>query len=139
MRYGKFLLGVVLTLLFVGLIASIGWTAYNAGMMQGAVQSGTMVVPTTEGTTAPITPYSAPWAFYRPFGFFHPFGFGLFACLVPFFFIFLFFVLLRLVFRPRWGGPWGHGGSNNGDIPPRVQEWHRKLHEQESQAPTQAA
>ena len=63
------------------------------------------------------------------------------------------FWLARMAFgRGHWGGPWRgmwRGGPwnndananppnpNNGQVPPWVEEWHRKLHEQAA-APTAA-
>lgn len=145
MRYGRFLLGIVLTLLLVGVVAGAALTAYNAGVAQGMVTSGKLVVPSGDGSVAPAAPFYPPFAFGRPFGY-RPFGFGfgLFGCLVPLFFIFLVFGLLRLVFRPRWGYGWGGPGRrgwdpSQGDMPERVKEWHRKLHEAENQTPPPAA
>ncbi len=140
MRYGRIFMGVVLALLLVGLVAGVGVTAYNAGIMQGVVESGRFVPPTTEGGVAPTAPIwiYGPGAFHRPFGF----GFGFLGCLVPLFFIFLLFALFRFAFRPHWGhGGWKRGGWDpaQGDIPPAVKEWHRKLHEEETAAPTKAA
>ncbi len=140
MRYGRFILGVILTLLLVGLVAGVGFTAYNMGVMQGAVVSGNLTPPVTGGV-APAAPYAAPFWFYGPFGFHRPFGFGLVGCFVPLLFILLVFVLARLVFRPRWGmrgGPWMRGDWDpaRGDVPERVKEWHKKLHDAENQAPT---
>ena len=142
MRYGRFLFGVVLTLLLVGLVAGVGWTAYNAGITQGVVESGKLVVPSGEGNVVPAAPMYTPFRFYGAYGFRHPFGFGILGCLVPLFFVFLLFALLRFAFRPRWGGgPWMRGGwdSSQGDVPDRVKEWHRKLHEESSETKSQAA
>lgn len=135
MRYFRILLGFVLALLVVGAVAGIGWTAYNAGVAQGFVESGKMVAPTTNGTVVPVAPFGfyGPYGFHRPFGF----GFGLIGCLVPLLFFVLIFGMFRFMFSSRrgygWGGPWMRGGWDpaQGDIPPRVQELHRKLHEQE--------
>jgi hypothetical protein len=150
MRFGRLLFGAVLALLLVGVVAGVGWTAYNAGITQGVVESGKLVPPTIDGSPAPTAPFYAPYGFYGPYGFHRPFGFGFgfLGCLVPLFFIFLLFALFRLAFRPRWGrgwgGPWMRGGPGGwdptkGEIPPAVQEWHRKLHETENQAPTPPA
>lgn len=143
MRYGRILVGFILALLVVGVLAGVGVTAYNAGVSQGVVDSGKLVLPTTDGT-APTAPFVAPYGFYRPFGF-GPrfgFGFGFLGCLVPLFFFLLLFALFRLAFRPRWsrgwGGPgmgWGMRGGwdpSKGDIPPGLKEIHRKLHEQDA-------
>lgn len=134
MRASRILFGVVLALVFVALVASVGWTAYNAGIAQGMMESGKLVVPTTTGSVVPVAPMYAPFGFHRPFGF----GFGLFACLVPFFLLLFFVMLMRFAFRPRWGGPWMRGGwdPSQGDVPERVKEWHRKLHENDNPTPT---
>jgi hypothetical protein len=129
MNYGRIFFGFVLALLVVGVLAGIGWTAYNAGIAQGVVESGRLVVP-AEGNTAPIAPYYAPYGMYRPF------GFGWVACLIPLFFFLLLFGLFRFLFRPPWARGWGAyrmGGGwdpSSGDVPERVKEWHRRLHEQ---------
>ena len=135
MQNRRFFLGIVLTLLFVGLLASVGWTAYNAGIAQGMVQNGTIVVPSS-GAVLPNAPM-----YYGAFGFHRPFGFGIVGCLAPLFFFLLLFALFRFAFRPHWGGPWMRGGwdPSQGDMPERVKEWHRKLHEQESAAKAEAA
>lgn len=135
MENRRILFGIVLALLLIGVVAGVGWTAYNAGITQGVVESGKLVPLTTEGGVAPTAPYG----FYRPFGVYRPFGFGfgLLGCLVPILFLFLLFGLFRFMFRPRWGGPWMRGSGwdpSKGDIPPGVKEWHRKLHDEETQA-----
>lgn len=139
----RFWFAILAALLLLGLVAGVGVMAYNAGVTQGLWLTGTAA---PDGAPVPVTPYYAPWMFHRPFGF----GFGLFACLIPFFFLFAFFVLMRFVFggphRHRgWGGPGMYGKWNpeDGNLPPQVVEWHRKLHEQENASPpaspTQAA
>lgn len=135
MRYGRVLFGVVLALVVIGVLAGVGLTAYNAGVIQGAVANGKFVAP-TEGNTLPIVPQ---YGFYQPFGFYRPFGFGFgfLRCLVPLFFILLLLMLFRFAFRPRWGGHWMRPGwdPSRGDFPPAVKEWHRKLHEEEANVP----
>lgn len=152
MRFGRILFAVLATLLVVGVVAGIGFTAYNAGVSQGLIDSGKLVVPapvTGDGTAPMVAPYGyyrgfgyGGWGgFGRPFGF----GFGFLGCLIPLFFILLIFGLFRFAFRGRggwgrgWGGPGMRGGwgdPNQGDIPPGVKEWHRKLHEEENRAQT---
>lgn len=145
MRYGRFLLGIVLTLLLVGLVAGAAFTAYNAGVAQGMVATGKLVVPSGDGSVAPAAPFYPPYGFFRPYGF-HPFGggFGFLGCLVPLFFIFLIFAAFRFAFRPHWGRGWGGPGMrgwdpSSGDVPERIKEMHRKMHEQENQTPPPAA
>lgn len=145
MRFGRVLGGIVLVLLLVAIVVGVGWSAFNAGLMQGMVIGGAQALPPAEGT-APTVPNPMPWRFVgpwggQPFGLgwgFHPFGFGLLGCLVPFLFFLLILALLRLAFGgPRhfggWGGPWARGGpgwaAGQGEIPPAVRELHRKLHE----------
>lgn len=151
MRYGRVFFGIVLALVVVGVVAGVAWTAYNAGIYQGVAESGKLIPPTIDGNTAPVAPFFGPYGFYGPLGFRRGFGFGfgIVGCLVPLFFIILLFALFRLAFRPRWGrgwgGPWMRGGwdgswdPSKGNIPPAVQEWHRRLHETENQPPTQPA
>ncbi|MBI4673037.1 MAG: hypothetical protein HY741_15390 [Chloroflexi bacterium] len=146
MGRARIVFGIVAALLLVGLVVGVGWAAYNAGVMQGIMMSG---ATPPNGTFPPPAPFYAPYGMFHPFGF----GFGILGCLALFFFLFLFFGLLRLAFGgPHWRHGWGggawikhHGGwdPSRGDIPPPVREWHRKLHEQEgttpAPAPTQAA
>lgn len=155
MGAGRVLFAVLATLLVVGVVAGIGFTAYNAGVSQGLVDSGKLVIQaapvTGDGTTTvPVAPYGMYRGFgYGGYGWGGPFrgGFGFLGCLVPLFFILLIFGLFRFAFRPRWGRGWGGpgmgmrgwGGPGNGDIPDGVKEWHRKLHEEENAAQTPPA
>lgn len=132
---GRFWFGIIAALLLLGLVAGVGVMAYNAGVMQGMLVTNTAV---TEGTTVPVAPFVTPWMMHRPFAF----GFGFLACLVPFFFVLTFFALMRFVFRgPHyhrgWGGPgmYGKWNTEDGNLPPHIVEWHRKLHEQENTPP----
>jgi hypothetical protein len=139
MRNGRFLLGILLGLLLFGLIAGIGWYAYNIGVAQGLVESGNLVPSTTEGGVVPPAPYVMPFGFHNAYAFHRPFGFGfgLLGCLVPILFLLLIFALFRLLFRPFWGGPWRRGGwdTADGEIPQGVREWHRRMHEQDNPPP----
>ncbi len=123
--YGRIILGVLLALVLIAGVVGIGAYVYNAGVAQGLVESGKVVAPATG--VAPYPFYGGPF-FYRPFGF----GFGLLGCLFPLLFFFLLFGLLRGLW---WRGHWGRGGPygrwENG-VPPRFDEWHRKLHESPS-------
>ena len=145
MQNARILAGFLLALLVVGLLAGVGYTAYNAGVSQGVIDSGKLVVPSTDGT-APAAPFVAPYGFYRPFGFGPRFGygFGFLGCLAPLFFFLLIFALFRFAFRPHWGRGWGGPGMgmrgrwdpSQGDIPQGVKDWHRKLHEEEDKTTT---
>lgn len=122
---GRFVLGVLLALVLVSGAIGVGVYAYNAGVAQGMIASGKIVVPSTDVAPAPY--YGGPF-FYRSYGF-H--AFGLLGCLVPLLFFFLFFGLLRaFIWRGRWG--WSgmhHRHWDKETIPPMVEEWHRKMHE----------
>lgn len=118
---GRIVFSVFVTLLLIAVAIGVGMYAYNLGVAQGLADSGKIVVPATG-----VAPY--PY-FYRPFGF-HPFGWGLLSCLIPLFFLFIFFSVMRMVFwRAGWGGM--HHRHWDGGVPPKVEEWHRKMHEQQ--------
>jgi hypothetical protein len=123
---GRFVLGVLLAVVLIVGAVGMGVYAYNVGVTQGMVASGKVIAPTTD--VAPV-PYYRP-SFYRPFGF----GFGFLGCLFPLFFLFLLFGVLRaFMWRGRWG--WRHHRhweSGEHGIPPMVEEWHRKMHEQQA-------
>lgn len=136
MRNGKILSGVLLGLILFGVVAGASWYAYNVGVAQGVMQSAVLTAPAVEGNVTPVVPVTVPFWYMQSFRFGHPFGFGFgfLGCLVPIFFFLLIFALFRFAFRPYWGRGWHRygGGPSDGDIPPQVKEWHRKLHDQES-------
>ncbi len=122
-------LRIVFVVVVAALIIGTGIAIFNAGMAQGAAMSGQL----SDGAPAPAVPYYAPY--YRPWGLWFFPGFlclGLFG-------LFLLFGLGRLAFGPRHGwhrGPWGYNGDQ---IPPRIDELHRRMHEKMNQPPTQQA
>jgi hypothetical protein len=126
-------LRIVFIVVVAAVIIGSGVAIFNAGMMQGAVVSGHL----PDGAVAP---YAAPA--YRPWGFF---GFGCFALLGLFLLFPLIFGLGRLAFGPRYGwhrGPWGTGGPrgfNGEQVPPQVEELHRRMHEKMNQPPAAQA
>lgn len=138
---GRTIAGIVLTLLLVGGAIGIGVTAYNAGVTQGLVQSGQVVVAPGYG----VGPYVG------GYGYDHG-GFGFFGFLGTVFFIFLIIALLRAVIgggrgrggwgKSGWGGPgWGGPGGRHGAGPwsDRAREIHDELHRtsgQTSEDPT---
>jgi hypothetical protein len=120
---GRTIAGIVLTLLLVGGAIAIGVTAYNAGVTQGLVDSGHVVV----APGYPAGPYVGGYGYDRG-------GFGFFGFLGTVFFIFLVIALLRAVIgggrggwgRRGWGGPggrYGHDAWND-----RAREIHDELH-----------
>jgi hypothetical protein len=125
---GRFFLRVMLAVLLVGLLAGAAVFTYNMGLTQGLASSGKLVAP-APGTGMPMAPY-----FYggypRPWGF--GFGFGIFGLIFPILFFFLLFALVRGIFF-HGGGRWNGGrrwyGEGSGEVPPMVEEWHRKMHE----------
>ncbi len=130
----RIFLRVVLALVLIGALFGFGTYVYNVGVTQGLAASGKLAAPdgAPTGGVAPY-PYYAP--FYRPWGF----GLGLFGLIFPLLFFFLIFGAIRGLFFRGWRrGPWNHGPWNRGDwdknVPPMVQEWHRKLHETEPAA-----
>ncbi len=124
-------LRIVFVVVVAALIIGTGIAIFNAGMAQGAAVSGQL----SDGASAPTVPYYAPY--YRPLGFWFFPGFlcfGLFG-------LFLLFGLGRLAFGPRHGwhrGPWGWGsprGFDGEQVPPQIEELHRRMHEKMNQPP----
>lgn len=118
----KAILFAVLVIVIV--VGALGLAAYsyNMGVVQGLAQSDKS--PATGNGTLPYYPFAGGPFFYRPWGF----GFGLLGCLVPLFFFFLIFGMLRMVFwGPRWGRGWRHMAE--GGVPPMFEQWHQKAHE----------
>ena len=111
-RWAAIGLAVGAVLIAVG----IGAGAYQAGVAHGLA----LQIP---AGTAP--PTAMPYPYYGYDGWHRPWGFGLFF---PFFFVFLWIVVLRGFFwagRGRWRSyrHWDEG-------PSRFDEWHRRAHEQ---------
>jgi hypothetical protein len=152
---GKFVFRGLLALLLIGALVAggvaIGFTAYRAGVAQGLVDSGKIVLPES-GAAPQVAPGVMPYLYgygYGPLGFHRPFGFGGFGflgCLVPLLFLFIFFsiffAIVRGIFwrmgrRGGWGhhGPWGDGPHGEG-IPPQwrdrakgvFDDWHQQAH-----------
>ena len=109
-RWAAISLAVVAVLMAVG----IGAGAYQAGVAHGLA----LQIP------AGATPEAVPYYWYG-YGWHRPWGFGIFF---PFFFVFLWLVVLRGIF---WGGRrrW-HYYRHWDDMPSRFDEWHRRAHEQ---------
>ncbi|HZY41344.1 MAG TPA: hypothetical protein VFF59_05000 [Anaerolineae bacterium] len=121
---------VVLALVLIGAVVGLGAGVYNAGVTRGITAVGQVALP--DGANG-VGPY-AYYGLHRPWGF----GFGLFGLIGPLLFFFLIFAIVRGLFFRGGRGPWGHGPWNRGDwdknVPPMVQEWHRKMHETEPAA-----
>lgn len=108
-------LGILLGVLF--LAAFIAVPAYFAGV--GAGLAG-VAVPAV-ASAAPGTVVTAHWYGYG--GPWHFFGF-----LFPLLFLFLFFGLIRACFG-GWGGGRREWSAETG-VPRRIEEWHRRLHDE---------
>jgi hypothetical protein len=130
-------LRIVFIVVVAAVIIGTGIAIFNAGMVQGAAMSGQL----SDGAPAPVpvSPYYAPM--YRPWSFWLFPGFLCFGV----FGLFLLFGLGRLAFGPRHGwhrGPWGWRdtrGYNGEQVPPFVEDLHRKMHEKMNQPPTPQA
>ena len=138
---GSFVLRLIGILLLVGLMIGGGVMAYRAGVAQGIAQAPAVAKALSnanesgQGIPAPGYGYGYGYPFHglRPhFGFF-PFG-GIFGFIL---FLFLFFGLLRLIFRP-WGwhyGPMhGHGPWKGYGHPWGTPPWAREEKEGEADA-----
>jgi hypothetical protein len=141
-------LGLVATLIVVGLLVSVGAGIYQAGVAQGIVDAGRFPA----GAAVPV----AGVGYGLGFGWHGPSIFGLFFGLL---FLFILFGIIRAAFfggRGRgWGrGGWGHGygygpgwgrgeGPSDGDGPrswreareQRMADWHKQLHDDEAKGP----
>ncbi len=125
---GRILVRIILSLVLVALLAGLGGYVYNLGIAQGLASSGRLAAPAAGNPAFP-----APYA-YGPF-WFHPWGFGIgiFGFLFPFLGFLLIFSLIRwLLFPHRHGFYRGRGW---GEVPPEVEEWHRRMHEKSGGQP----
>lgn len=136
----RIFLKIVFIVVVAALIIGAGVAVFNAGMAQGATLSGQIMPPDGATVPVPVSPYYA--LHYRAWGFPGGWCFGLFGFLLI---IFLIAGLGRMAFGPRHGwrrGPWGMGGPrgfNSDQVPPFVEEAHRKMHEKMNQPPTSQA
>jgi hypothetical protein len=103
--------GWVVAVMAAVVALAAGAVGYNIG-----VSHGLAIAAPAAGAAGTAVPYM--W--YRPWGF----GFGV----GPLFFVLLFFLVLRpLLWGGFYGRRWDH--SQPYDVPPRFEEWHRRLHE----------
>ncbi len=124
---GSIFFRIVLAIILVGVLVGAGVAVYNLGVAQGLASSGKL--PATAGGAPLVYPYLYGPLFF-PFGF----GFGIFGLLIPIFFFFLIFGLIRMVFFRGWGRYNGRRwGRWTDEVPPQVEEWHRRMHEQGQQ------
>jgi hypothetical protein len=125
---GRFVFRFVLALILLAALVGVGVAVYNVGVTQGLATSGKLVLPAAPGGVVPSYPY-AYGPLFHPWGF--GFGFGIFGLIFPILFFFLIISLIRGLFF-HGGGRW-HGGGFRGygenDVPPMMEEWHRRMHE----------
>lgn len=124
--YPRIIFRILLVFVLLAVLAGVGVFVYNAGVSQGLASSGSL----TQSGAAP-----APYPYYGPF-FWH-WGFFPFGFIFPLFFlIFIVWAISGLFFRRHRGyGRWGRwygGDSEHREVPPMVQEWHRKMHEDQA-------
>ena len=115
-------LKIVFIVVVAAVVIGTGIAIFNAGMVQGAAMSGQL----SDGAMVQV---------YRPWFWGFP-GFGCFAILGLFLLFPLIIGLGRMAFGPRRGwrhGPWGWNGEQ---VPPQVEDLHRKMHEKMNQPPS---
>ncbi len=120
----RIVVGILLAVILIAGAVGLGLTAYNYGVVRGLADSGRFIEEGGRGM--PIMPFMHYGWGLRPFGF----GFGFLGFLIPLFFFFLLFWLIRGLFWRSWGG-WGHrgwGGKWEGHAPPMFEEWHKRAH-----------
>ena len=117
------LFGFFLSLLFVGILISIGAGIYQAGVAQGVIDAGRFPA----GAPVPVGGYP---------GGYHG-GFDFLGLLFPLLFLFLIFGLIRAAFSRGhgWGRGWDEDEGARGPADwreareRRMAELHRRLHE----------
>ena len=125
---GNIFLRILSAIILVAVVVAAGVFVYNAGVAQGLATGSQALAPNGQGTPGP-------YYYYAPF--YRPWGFGPFGWIFPLLFLFLIFLAIRGLFFRGWRrhGPWmGYGRYDYGrrDVPPMVEEWHRKMHEEQA-------
>ncbi len=139
MTTGKTIFRLILIVILIGAIAALGAFAYRSGVTYGLAQN--VDWEAAQGGTSAYHPMIRSFPYRAA-------GFGLFHFLGGLFFFFLFIGLLRMIFFPfrhyrhfRAGG--FHGGVGPGRcwngkaVPPMVEDWHRRMHEEKSDSEDQ--
>ena len=126
---GSIFLRILAGVILLAALVFLGALIYNAGIAQGLATSS---LAPSNGQGAPnIQGVPQPY-FYAPF--YRPWGFGLFWPIFPLLFLLLIFFAVRGLFfagwrHRNWGRGYGPAGWGQGEVPPMVKEWHRKMHE----------
>lgn len=135
MTIGNTMFRVILIVVLMGTIIALGAFAFRSGMNYGLAQS-------VDGSAVQEGTIVHPMAGYYPF---HFMGFGLLHILGGLFFFFIVMGLLRMILFPFRG--FAHTGFRShhwkpgidrcwdgNTVPPMVEEWHRRMHEEPSNA-----
>jgi hypothetical protein len=124
MKYLWILRIVAVIVLLTG-IAAVGYFAFTAGVAQGQ----TAVPAAAETGSAEL--WRAGWGFHPGRGLMF---FPALLCLAPLFLGFFICMPLRMLFGPHRMPMHMHGrrqdGECCGDVPPPIEEWHRRMHEE---------
>jgi len=123
---------IILVVILAAAIIGFAVFAYNAGVSQGMAVAAQSASSQSAGGATAVQPVPVP-APYPYYGYWHwgPWfgypGFGFLGCLVPLFFFFLIFFLLRGLFF--WRGP-RHWGYMHGGMGPMGEksEWRERIH-----------
>jgi hypothetical protein len=111
-------INVLIALVFLGIVAGVGWRLYDVGYDHG-VNHQIAATATSSGASTVIVHDD-----YR-----HGHGFFPFFLIFPIGFFVLFFIVRPLLWRGRWGGPGGPGGMRQG-----LEEWHKQQHEKDAES-----
>jgi len=136
---GRIVFKVIVVVVLLAAVAGIAAYAYNLGMTQGTAYA--VAQAALQDGEAPALPSApAPYFYgrhYIPNGFSYgpPFGGIFLSCLIPALLFFLLIGGMRWLFwgraygMHRHNGPWNRSDPWGEGVPPRVAEWHRKMHE----------
>jgi hypothetical protein len=101
--------GVVIAALGIGIAVAIAVGAYQAGFAHALAT----------GSQGWVAPPGGP----------HAWGYGHGFFFAPFFFLFLALLMARALF---WRRSWRGGCRHDRGVPPAFEEWHRRVHEQQT-------
>jgi hypothetical protein len=122
--YARLVLRLILAIILIAALIGMGVYLYNMGVAQGMAGAALSIPP--DGSATPAYPLYPP--FYRPWGF----GFFPLGWIFPLFFgLLLIGLFSRLLFsgwRRHGHGHWGGMPEGHRDVPPAVEEWHRRMH-----------
>jgi hypothetical protein len=110
---GSFFVRLLGLLILAALLFAGGTLIYRAGYSQGLVESPAMAQAMSNAFESGQLPFYPGYRYVPLPGLWPGYGFSPFALFLGlFFFGLLALFALRLVFRPRFRGPWGHWGRH---------------------------